>query len=143
MRTTFLSTIAFLVLFSCKADKEQIKKEIFETEKAFEAMATEKGIAEAFAFYADEKAVISRGGDTVIIGKTAIKDFYAKKNLNNTTVNWSPDFIEVSSDGELGYTYGKYKWQLISEKGDTSITTGIFHTVWRKQSDGTWKYVWD
>lgn len=143
MRTTFLSTIAFLVLFSCTADKEQIKKEIFETEKAFEAMAAEKGIAEAFAFYADEKAVISRGGDTVIIGKKAIKDFYAKRNLNNTTVNWSPDFIEVSPDGELGYTYGKYKWQLISEKGDTSITTGIFHTVWRKQSDGTWKYVWD
>jgi len=143
MRTTFLSTITFLLLFSCKVDKEQIKKEIFETEKAFEAMAAEKGISEAFAFYADENAVISRGGDTVIKGKEAIKDFYAKRNLTNATVNWSPDFVEVSSDGELGYTYGKYKWQLISEKGDTSITTGIFHTVWRKQSDGTWKYVWD
>jgi len=143
MRTTFLSTIIILLLFSCKADKEQVKKEIFETEKAFEAMAAEKGIAEAFAFFADENGVISRGADSVLKGKEAIREFYLKKELTNATVSWTPDYIEVSSSGDLGYTFGKYRWTVIGEKGDTTISTGIFHTVWKKQRDGSWRYVWD
>jgi len=43
----------------------------------------------------------------------------------------------------LAYTYGKYTWQIKDTQGKITKYQGIFHTVWKKQSDGTWKYVWD
>jgi ketosteroid isomerase-like protein len=58
-------------------------------------------------------------------------------------VNWTPDFIEVSADGTLGYTYGKYVWKIKQANGTIKELLGIFHTVWKRQPDGSWKYVWD
>ena len=120
-----------------------MKDEIFQTEKAFERMTREKGIAYAFYFFADDSAVIKRQNDMLITGKENIRTYYEKQDLKNAAVNWTPDFIEVSSCGDLGYTYGKYTWRIWNEKGDTTEYKGIFHTVWKQQDDGNWKYVWD
>jgi len=106
-------------------------------------MASEKGIAEAFYYFADEKAVIKRENDTLIIGKESIRIYYDKKNNKHTTVNWTPDFVDASDCGTLGYTYGKYVWKIKNPNDDTVVYKGIFHTVWKKQNDNTWKYVWD
>jgi len=125
------------------SDKEKMIKEIFQTEKAFEKMASEKGIAEAFYYFADEKAVIKRENDTLIIGKENIKIYYDKKGNKNATVNWTPDFIDVSDCGTLGYTYGKYVWKIKNQNNELVEYKGIFHTIWKKQKDNTWRYVWD
>jgi ketosteroid isomerase-like protein len=129
-----------ILISSCKDDsdaKEQSKA------KDFEKMAADKGIAEAFWFFADSNAVIKRANDSLIHGKENIKNFYAADFYKSATVTWSPDFIEVAEDGDLGYTYGKYIWQSKDSTGATKEFRGIFHTVWKKQKDGSWKYVWD
>ena len=142
----FLLSIPIL-LFSINStyaqNKEAIKNEIFQTEKAFEQMTADKGIADAFYYFADENAVILRENDTLISEKDNIKAYYAKKNLVNASVTWTPDFIEVSDCGTFGYTYGKYTWSIKNEDGKVTEFKGVFHTVWKKQSDGNWKYVWD
>ena len=145
MKTILLLFTCVLLSTSCKptVNKENIKEEIYQTEKEFEKMALEKDIAEAFYFYADENAVIKREKDTLIIGNEGIKKYYEAKNFTNTTVNWTPDFIDVSDCGTLGYTYGKYSWKFKNSDGTESEYTGIFHTVWKKQPDNTWRYVWD
>lgn len=140
-------SIALCIFVSCAENKlidpETSKKEIADTEKAFETMAKEKGIAEAFAFYADSNAVIKRRNDSLIQGKDAIRNFYEDDFYKTASVTWSPDFIEVSPDGNLGYTYGKYLWQSKDSTGKTNEAKGVFHTVWKKQKDGSWRYVWD
>ena len=145
MKPTFLIFAGIFLIASCRhcPDKEEMINEIAQTEKAFEKMAFEKGIAEAFYYFADEKAVIKRDNDTLITGKENIKIYYGKRSYKNTTVNWTPDFIEVSDCGTLGYTYGKYVWKIRNENGNAVEYKGIFHTVWKKQNDNTWKYVWD
>jgi ketosteroid isomerase-like protein len=145
MKPTLIILAGLLLNTSCHriADKEEIKQEIFQTEKAFEKMAAEKSVAEAFYYFADEKAVIKRENDTLIIGKENIKTYYDQRNNENAIVNWTPDFTAVSDCGTLGYTYGKYVWKIKNEDGDTLEYKGVFHTVWKKQHDGTWKYVWD
>lgn len=124
-------------------NQEKFKKEIADAESAFEKMASEKGIAEAFWYFADSNAVIKRANDSVIHGKEGIRNFYSADYFKTATVKWSPDFIESSEAGDLGYTYGKYRWQSTDSSGKVNEATGIFHTVWKKQSDGSWKYVWD
>ena len=145
MKTIILLSMTALLITSCKtsADKEQIKNEIFQAEKAFEAMAAEKGIAEAFHYFAAEQAVIKRQNDTLIIGKENIRTYYDNETNKRATVNWTPDFIDVSDDRTLAYTYGKYVWKIKDEKDSISEYKGVFHTVWKKQEDGSWKYVWD
>ena len=144
-----LCTLFFLVfiLASCSENKiidtEAAKKGIADAEKAFATMAKEKGIAEAFAFYADSDAVIRRKNDSLIKGKEGIRNFYSADFYKTATVTWSPDFIDTSPDGGLGYTYGKYLWQSKDSTGKTIELRGIFHTVWKKQKDGSWRYVWD
>jgi ketosteroid isomerase-like protein len=122
---------------------EKARTEIAKAEKDFETMAAEKGIAEAFWFYADSNAVIKRQHDTLVHGRDNIRNYYSAETFRNASVKWSPDFIDVSGDGNMAYTYGRYLWQSKDSLGNTSELSGVFHTVWKKQQDGTWKYVWD
>ena len=124
-------------------EREKTETAIRQAEKDFEKMATEKGIAEAFWYYADSNAVIKRRNDTLIHGKEAIKNYYSADYFKTATVTWSPDFVETSQDGTLGYTYGNYTWHSKDSSGKLNEAKGVFHTVWKKQKDGSWKYVWD
>jgi len=126
-----------------KPDNENAKQEIEKAEKDFAQMAADKGIAEAFYFFADSNATIKRQNDTLIHGKEAIKIFYSAPFYQKATVKWSPDFVGASIDGDIGYTYGKYVWSSTDLAGKPITFNGVLHTVWKKQPDGSWKYVWD
>jgi len=136
-----MKTIVFIglgILYtSCQpsVNKEDVRKEIFQTEKAFEKMASDSGIAEAFYYYADENAVIKRERDTLIKGKENIKKYYESRDNINATVSWTPDYLEVSDCGTLGYTYGRYVWKIKDTTGNIVEYTGVFHTVWKRQAD--------
>ncbi len=126
---------------------EQIKKwknEILETEKQFATLVAEKGVEEAFLSYAAEDAVLLRE-NKLIKGKTEIKELFKSKrdNANKVSLTWEPDFVDVSSSGDLAYTYGKYTYSVEEENGEINSSTGVFHTVWKRQEDGCWRFVWD
>jgi ketosteroid isomerase-like protein len=133
------------VFFGCNkvVRMDAAKEEIRQAEKAFEAAVKEKGIAQGFYLFADDSAIIKRAKDTLIRGKENIRNFYKSMDGKNIEVTWSPDFVNVSSDGSLGYTFGKYLWRMNGDSGQVSESRGVFHTVWKRQSDGSWKYVWD
>jgi ketosteroid isomerase-like protein len=143
-----IKTIALiLIITSCQKvttsryDKERSKREIIITEKDFEKKAAVDGIAEAFAFYAADRAVINRGN--LIFGKSAIRYFYEHQKNNDALLKWQPDFVDISSSCDLGYTYGKYTFSYKDSLGKVNESKGFFHTVWKKQADGKWKFVWD
>src|SRR5260221_2139732 len=146
-KTVFAILSVSLLFSSCKTDsgekQEKAKQEIARAEKDFEKMAAEKGIAEAFESYADSNAAIRRSGDSIIHGKENIRKVYSSGYFKTASVTWSPDFVDASENGDLGYTFGKYTWQSKDSTGKANESHGIFHTVWKKQKDGAWKYVWD
>ncbi|NJN41517.1 MAG: nuclear transport factor 2 family protein [Flammeovirgaceae bacterium] len=98
-------------------------------------------MAEAFAHYADEEGVIKR--DTLYKGKDAIFSFYDKTSQEGVNLTWTPEFVDISESGDMAYTYGLYTYTFPDSLGNTSSTTGIFHTIWKRQADGTWRFVWD
>jgi ketosteroid isomerase-like protein len=136
--------ICIMVVVSCKrtTNSDAAKNEILQTEKAFEKMASEKGVSEAFYYFADQNAVIRRGNDSLIIGKENIKHYYDKNANPNAKLSWIPDFIGISDCGTLGYTYGRYLYTIKDSTGKNTEYKGIFHTVWKKQNND-WRYVWD
>ncbi|MGX7667400.1 YybH family protein [Flavobacterium pedocola] len=144
--TLVTALILTIILIGCKPNSEQkpdYKAEIIKAEKDFEKMVAEKGLAEGFYQYADSNAIIKREKDTLINGKESIRNYYSNPKFKKASVTWAPDFVSVSEKGDIAYTYGKYNWTVKDSTGKATIHKGIFHTVWKRQTDGSWKYVWD
>ena len=143
----YLLTGSIMVMSLCitaQTTREQSINEINAAEKAFAKMAAEKGVQQAFVFYAAEDAVIKRGNDSLVRGKEGIGNFYAQDIFKRALVVWAPNYTDAAESGDMGYTFGNYTWQLKDESGKLiEERKGVFHTVWKKQKDGTWKYVWD
>lgn len=121
---------------------EQWKAEVSETERAFCEMAKKEGIDKAFAVYAAEESAIKRGGK-LIRGNDEIAEWYKNDVRPGDTLIWEPDFIDVSRSGDMAYTYGGFTFKSLDSEGNPKESTGYFHTVWKRQEDGEWKFVWD
>ena len=148
MRKVFKLFIFLLVIGGCTPKSKPksltyVKLQIVKTEKDFEKLVAEKGLAEGFYQFADSNAVLKRERDTLIIGKSNIKNYYSNPKFLNATVTWSPNAVIVSDAGDMASTYGKYAWTFKDASGKEQVLNGIFHTVWKKQKDGSWKYIWD
>lgn len=122
----------------------QWKQEIRETELAFSALSEKEGIAKAFLTYAAGDAVLMRN-NTLIKGYDAIRQRFKDNPVNpeEVTLTWMPDFVDVSACGDLGYTFGSYELVSTDSLGKKTTNKGIFHTVWKRQEDGKWRFVWD
>ena len=146
MKKLFLILLPF-AMYACSncntaGDVEQAKKEIISTEKEFMALADKSGIAIAFTTYADTGAVINRGSG-LIKGLDSIKANYETQKFNNAKLKWNASFVDVAASCDLGYTYGTYHFSSFDPMGKPIESDGFFHTVWKKQADGKWKFVWD
>lgn len=140
-----------VVVFLCSCGGETVtgspeiwKNEILEAEEAFADMAANEGIAKAFLNYAAEDAVVMRN-NRLIIGRDRLAVYLENQSPGpeNELLSWKPDFVEVSTSGDLGYTYGQYTYSYTDSTGSTISNKGIFHTVWKRQEDGSWRFVWD
>lgn len=139
----------FLILFSaCTKDEKEPsneimtawKQEVLDAEAAFAQMAKEEGMNKAFLAFAADDAVLMRGNQ-LIIRKTGIAEYM--KDQNSKGLAWSPEFVDVAKSGDLGYTYGYYTFSYEDQEGNPAEANGVFHTVWKRQEDGSWKFVWD
>lgn len=77
-----------------------------------------------------------------VIGQTAIAD-HATWSPDRYQLTWKPDGGELSPAGDMGYTWGHYEGHSIGPGGNSTVETGRYVTVWKKESDGTWKVLID
>lgn len=143
------SVLVLIILNSCTQSPDAAtldgwKKEIREAERDFAAMAEKEGISRAFLYYAADEAVVMRG-DNLFMGKQQLEELFADaaSSPRDEKLSWSPDFVDVSASGDLGYTYGNYTYSFTDSTGVKVERTGVFHTVWKRQEDGSWRFVWD
>ncbi len=139
--------MSLIILLGCdgpnKQDQiENWKTEIVNVEKEFNDMAQKEGLIKAFEFYAAEDGVIRRG-KKIVAGKEAIKQWYINDVRPNETLTWTPTFVDVSQSGDLAYTYGDFTFTYPDSLGNEKKNEGIFHTVWKRQTNGQWRFVWD
>ena len=139
-----LSLLVFLLVAACQPkapSRAELIEEVRATELAFSASAQEIGVKEAFLKFASDDCALKRGG-RILKGKAGVEEAYA--NFSPTaTLEWSPDFVDVSASGDLAYTYGPFKFTDLDSMGVRFKREGIFHTVWKRMPDGSWKFVWD
>jgi ketosteroid isomerase-like protein len=100
------------------------------------------GTGEAFGRYAAEDAQIFSGPGEFISGPRAITQSFGTTTTKNSLV-WHPVHGEVSEAGDLGFTVGNAMFTGHREDGAPVVLYSKYLTVWKKQRDGSWRYVVD
>ena len=131
-------------LWSCDDPNQQEAAiaEISAIEKAFNDYAEEYNVKEAFLKYSADDAVLKRGGK-IIKGKEGIRQYFEDQPYSEVKLTWKPDFIDAAASGDMAYTYGTYEFSALDSLQQPVHATGIFHTIWKRQADGSWKFVYD
>jgi ketosteroid isomerase-like protein len=141
-RTIAVLASALALLSGCApSGQEKFKAEVLAADKAFAARAAKDGPKAAFLAYisADGKLL----NDTRV-GADAVNTLFIQLPPT-ATLTWEPSFVDVSSAGDLGYTWGRYLLNVPSPKpGEAPYQRrGTYVTVWKRQPGGGWKFVLD
>ncbi|PLK22882.1 hypothetical protein C0V72_12480 [Porphyrobacter sp. TH134] len=103
---------------------------IVAAELAFSRAARERGQWTAFRQFAAPGALL-HGKD----GPFAIEPWLATQTDPAEAVQWEPRVIAMSCDGAVAVSKGRYR--------DPQGKVGSFVTVWERQSDNTYRYIFD
>lgn len=107
----------------------------------FSRDAQRVGTGEAFGRYAADDAQIFSGPGEFISGPRAITQSFGTPT--KTGLMWHPITGQVSEAGDLGFTVGYAMYTGQREDGAPVTTYSKYLTVWKKQRDGSWRYVVD
>ncbi len=115
---------------------------IREADTQFSRAATKFGSGEAFGRYAASDAQMFSGPGEFITGPDAISESFGPVSAKSSLV-WHPVEGEMASSGDLGYTVGNAVFTDEQDGGSPTVRYSKYLTVWKRQRDGTWKYVVD
>jgi ketosteroid isomerase-like protein len=137
-----LATLVGALVVHAAPDKEQLKREVAALEDQFSAMAQEKGVLAAFQHFAAPDVAFIDTDPRQFRGAAAVQQRMGRFPPG-ATLKWSAHFTDVSADGTLGYNYGRYELRSPGPDGQERVGTGWFLSIWKKQPDGSWRYVMD
>jgi ketosteroid isomerase-like protein len=121
---------------------DQDKEALMRTDVEFSEAAQKIGVGEAFLRYADEYATMLPPGKKAVNGLAAIRAEFADFPKGATLV-WMPVLVQVARSGDLGYTLGTYESHGTGKDGKPVTSYGKYCSIWKKQKDGSWKWVVD
>lgn len=125
-----------------EAPKDKLKAGLAAMEDAFCAMAREKGILAAFQHFAAPDVAFIDTDPRQWRGPAAVQQRMGP-DQPGVSLTWSAYFTDVSDDGTLGYNYGRYEAGGPGPDGKAVVRGGWFLSIWKRQPDGSWKYVMD
>jgi ketosteroid isomerase-like protein len=105
--------------------------------KVYAAKDLEKSVA-----FLDEQASMLAPNAPVATGKAAIAKVIAADFAYGDGI-WHADKAGVSQSGDLGYTSGPTSSSFKDSSGKLVTSKGNYLTVWKKQTDGSWKVLFD
>jgi ketosteroid isomerase-like protein len=111
-------------------------------EGEFMKAAAEKGAKGYMLYYSDDAVEVPNGAPP-IQGKAEIAKTMGFLDDKNNSLTWTPAGGDISSSGDLGYTYGTYEFRSKDNEGKAHVEYGKYTSIWKRQKDGSWKVVLD
>lgn len=109
---------------------------LVDTERAFARSASDNGVRDSFLAFIADDGILYRPGP--VNGKEWLTPRPPRPGL----LTWQPVFADISAAGDLGITTGPWEFRQNGPQEEPAAY-GEFSTVWRKQADGSWKFVID
>jgi ketosteroid isomerase-like protein len=125
------------------SDLKAAGDQLVKSDAAFAQSVAEKNRDKFLSFVADV-TTFNGGTANELHGRDAVMkawgDFFAP---NGPTLSWTPIRGEVIGAGDVGYTTGRSIFRQKDPNGKVTERRGQYVTIWRKQTDGSWKVVFD
>jgi ketosteroid isomerase-like protein len=141
MRVLRFAPVPALLLAACSPspDMNREREALLAADRAFDSTVAAVGLEGWVSFFSDSGRQIDNYGDFVF-GHVAIRDHMRGLLTDSTrSLRWAPDRAEVSGDGSLGYTWGRWTMLRRGTAPAEELARGRYLTVWRKQTNGSWK----
>jgi len=146
---SIISLMLLSFTFNCTQKSNIISIEdninqLLQTDKDFSSYSVENGTGPAFIAFADSAVIMISDGGRTVVGRDSLISYMGTDNPPGSPVlKWEPLKAEVAASGDLGYTFGRYESIALDSLENEVIKYGTYVSVWKKQDDGSWKFVID
>lgn len=137
----FLAILLALFSLVRASDPAATRAELIQADEAFCASAARDGVPAAFTAFAAPEATFLDTEPGKLHGAAAVAAHF--EGWPGGKLTWQPRFADAAASGDLGYTWGTWQVERTLPDGSVKRATGKYVTLWRRQPDGTWKYVLD
>lgn len=110
-------------------------------DSSFSDLSYRMGMGYAFANTAADDGV-TFGSPELRFGPKAIRDALDLE-AEQTSLTWRPVYVHVAGSRDLGYTIGEYVSTGRGPSGAAVQRFGKYLTIWRREKNGTWRFVAD
>jgi ketosteroid isomerase-like protein len=122
---------------------EPFRRAVLEADRAFDRDVATGG-AKAWASYFAPDGKMFRANATITQGRAEIEQLMAPFfGQPDVSLRWQPTFADASASGDLGYTTGESTTRGRDEQGRVVESRGRYVTIWKRQTDGSWKVALD
>lgn len=134
--------LTFLALTACSPQPTGDPQELMQIDREFSAFSKQHGAPAAWAAYFAQDSVQLSAGVQPVTGLDSILEGFAEWPPD-ALLTWEPVGGDVSTAGDLGFTWGRYVLVVKDEHGNDVVTHGKYTSIWKRQAAGTWKIVLD
>ena len=140
-----LLAVVTLVISACAGpvDVARERAALLRTDQEWAAAVGSGNLDKIVSYWADD-AIVLPPDAVAVVGKQPIREFVAASlKLPGFTISWEATQVVIAANGDMGYTVGTNKVTMLGANGRPVTTVGKAVTVWRKESNGTWRCVLD
>jgi uncharacterized protein (TIGR02246 family) len=149
IRFRLLTTIALAIAGaggcggSHRVSRSAEEAAIRRTDADWLAAAASRDLNRALPFWADDATILVPGVPP-IVGKEAIRKYVTESFATpGFSITWKTENVEVSQSGDLAYSTGTNRISLNGPDDKPLAEEGRGVTIWKKQTDGSWRCVLD
>jgi ketosteroid isomerase-like protein len=136
MRTPWILVAAALTAaWQTPAQAQDLQEQVRSAERAFAQTMADRDL-EAFAAFVSEEAVFFGGPETLRGREAVVEGWRPYFEGPEPPFSWEPETVEVVESGTLAHSSGPVK----DPQGNVVAT---FNSVWRLETDGKWRVVFD
>ena len=142
MKSSILAALAAIIMLGCgrpKMDTSAEGEKVMQTSRDWAKAAAAADIEKTLSYWTDDAVLMSPGQPT-LNGKKQIRQMVEGSfKMPGFKISWEPQSVQVSPDGDMAYLIEKSQITMKDSTGKsvTQHLNGV--TIWRKQSDGSWK----
>jgi hypothetical protein len=132
----YFSLVVFVFTASTGFSQRSIDSMV-QAEKNFAKTSMVASTKEAFVKFIDTAGIVFEKGNPV-----NGFELYTKSERRPGILTWEPEYAEISSSNDFGYTTGPWEYHANTLKDDP-LAKGHFITVWHLNKEGEWKFLID
>jgi uncharacterized protein (TIGR02246 family) len=133
-------------MIGCNPQKPDLKAEgekIMELSREWSRAASSGNVEKTVSYWAED-AMLMSAGQPQLKGKKAIRQMVEESyKIPGFRISWQPQSVEVSENGDMAYLIEDAQISFTDSTGKTITQNNKAVSIWRKQTDGSWKNVVD